>query len=191
MNQQMKHVALRGWVICLFAFICILSVSAQQIAVKTNVLSDLGAVPVVAVELTVGERNSIEFGLTGTVAEPWGGDLELSSASLQYRYWVSQRALSQLFVGLGGKVGSYMYGDGEYKYDSDMGVAEFIAGYAWPIARRWNVELYYGIGLLLQQYRMSINTLQKTSVEALAAQTNLKFNLATTSLGMNIVYILK
>ena len=70
MNQQIEHTILRGWTICLLVFAC-RSVSAQQIAVKTNALSDLGAIPNIGVELVVGEKTSIEFGLTGTVTKPW------------------------------------------------------------------------------------------------------------------------
>lgn len=191
MNQPIEHTILRGWTICLLTF-AYLSVSAQQIAVKTNVLSDLGAVPNIGVELVVGEKNSIEFGLTGTVTKPWGKELDLATGSLQYRYWISQRALSQLFVGVEGRIGSYTYKDEQYKYDSDLGVAEVFAGYAWPIAKRWNFELCYGIGLLFQQqHKVPMRIPQEVTTEIPIAQTNWKYDLATTSIEINIVYILK
>lgn len=191
MNQQIEHTILRGWTICLLVFAC-RSVSAQQIAVKTNALSDLGAIPNIGVELVVGEKTSIEFGLTGTVTKPWKKELELATGSLQYRHWISQRSLSQLFIGVGGRIGSYTYRDEQYSYYSDLGVAEVFGGYAWPIAKRWNFELYYGIGLLLQQqHKIPMCTPQEVTTEVTMEQTNLKYDLATTSVGINIVYILK
>ncbi len=191
MSQQIEHTILRGWTICLLTFAC-LSVSAQQIAVKTNALSDLGAIPNIGAELVVGEKSSIEFGLTGTVAKPWGKELELATGSLQYRYWISQRALSQLFVGVGGRIGSYTLRDKQYNYDSDLGVAEVFGGYAWPIAKRWNLELCYGIGLLLQQqHKVPMCIPQEMTTEVTIAQTNWIHDLVTTSIEINIVYILK
>lgn len=191
MNQQTKYTILRGWAIYLFAF-ARLSVSAQQIAVKTNVLSDLGAVPNIGVELIVGEKNSIEFYLTSTMGKPWGKELDLAIGSLQYRYWISQRAISQLFIGVGGSLGSCMYRDEQCKYDIDLGVTEVFIGYAWPIAKRWNLELCYGLGLLVQQqHKVSMYIPQEVSTEVSMPRTNLKYDLATTTIGINIVYILK
>ena len=71
-----------------FMLLWALPSTAQQIAVKTNVLSDLGLVPNIGAELTVGEKTSLEFGLTGVIADPWGLDFDLTMGSFQYRYWI-------------------------------------------------------------------------------------------------------
>lgn len=148
----------------------VLPSTAQQIAVKTNAVADLGMLPNLGVELTVGEKSSLEFALTGTVIEPWGQDFNTTVGSFQYRYWMPQRALTQLFFGVGAKAGSYQLNK---NYEGDFAVAELVGGWAWPIAKRWNLEFSYGVGLLMRhQYEKEF------------ASEAVKCDIATTTLGV-------
>ena len=87
------------WIAVALMGLCSQPVVAQHISVKTNVLSDLGLVPNIGTELVIGEKTSLNVELMGTVAKPWGLDMEMAMGSLQYRYWISKRSLTQLFVG--------------------------------------------------------------------------------------------
>lgn len=160
-------------------------IMAQQIAIKTNIITDLGLVPNVGVELVVGEKNSLNVELTGTVSKPWGKDIGLTIGGMQYRYWVAQRSMVQLFIGAGVKVGSYTYNNPRGLFEADMAMAELTAGYAWPLSKRWNLEFSYGIGILAR-HRHEVPLRIDSPV-----QTGMKYDIATTSIGLNIVYILK
>ena len=163
----------------------VLPSTAQQIAVKTNAVADLGMLPNLGVELTVGEKSSLEFALTGTVSEPWGQDFNTTVGSFQYRYWMPQRALTQLFFGVGAKAGSYQLNKKTSLCEGDFAVAELVGGWAWPIAKRWNLEFSYGFGLLMRhQY-------EKDFVSEAKVMPNVKCDIATTTLGVSIVYIIK
>lgn len=168
-----------------FMLLWALPSTAQQIAVKTNVVSDLGLVPNIGTELTVGEKTSLEFGLTGVIADPWGLDFDLTMGSFQYRYWIPQRALTQLFVGAGIKAGSYRYSNSSTLFEGDFAAAELVGGWAWPIAKRWNLEVSYGFGLVMRhQYEIEHEA-------AATVSPSMKYDIATTTLGVSFVYIIK
>ena len=159
--------------------------TAQQISIKTNALTDLGMLPNIGVELVVGEKSSLDFGVTSTVAKPWGLPLSTTMGSFQYRYWIPQRAMTQLFIGVGAKAGCYEYTKDNNVTAGDFATAELIGGYAWPIAKRWNLEVSYGFGLLMRhQYE------KETTAETAPAPT-MKYDLATTTVGVSFVYIIK
>ena len=171
-------------VIAAFMLLWALPSTAQQIAVKTNAIADLAMTPNVGVELTGGEKTSLEFGLTGTVIKPWGQNFNTTIGSIQYRYWMPQRALTQFFVGVGGKLGSYKLNKNTSMYEGDFAVAELLGGWAWPIAKHWNLEFNYGFGLLMRhQYEMTD--------AASTIMPSMKYDIATTSLGVSVVYIIK
>lgn len=183
-----KHPMIKKLSLCIavaLVGLCSQPVMAQHIAVKTNVLSDLGLVPSIGTELVIGEKSSLNVELMGTVAKPWGLDYEMTMGSLQYRYWISNRSLTQLFVGAGLKAGAYTYNNKKGMYKADMATAEVVAGYAWPLSKRWNLEVSYGWGLLVRY----ANELPAT--EGATEFLGMKYDIATTSIGVNFVYILK
>lgn len=173
------------WIAVALIGLCSQPVVAQHISVKTNVLSDLGLVPNIGTELVIGEKTSLNVELMGTVAKPWGLDMEMAMGSLQYRYWISKRSLTQLFVGAGLKAGAYTYNNKNGLYRADMAAAEIVAGYAWPLSKRWNLEVQYGWGLLMRYAN------DMPAAEGATSQPGMKYDIATTSIGVNFVYILK
>lgn len=161
------------------------SINAQQIAIKTNVIADIAMLPCIGTELVIGEKTSLNIELSGTVVKPWKMDLNTTIGSIQYRYWVSQRSMTQFFCGTGLKAGSYTYNNNKDIFGGDIAVLEILTGYAWPLSKRWNIEVIYGWGGLMQHmFQFPTNNKQEIS-------TNLKYDIITTSLGINIVCILK
>lgn len=165
--------------------LCSQQAMAQHIAIKTNALSDLGLVPNIGTELVIGEKSSLNVEMMGTVAKPWGLDFEMAMGSLQYRYWISKRSMTELFVGAGLKAGAYTYNNKRGSYKADVAAAEVVAGYAWPLAKRWNLEVQYGLGLLVRYAN------EMPVAEGATQHLGMKYDIATTSIGINIVYILK
>ena len=158
---------------------------AQQIAVKTNLISDMALVPCLGTELVVGEKTSLNVEFVGTVDKPWGLDLNMVMGSMQYRYWVAQRTMTQLFFGAGVKAGTYTYCNAKEQCGGDMAMLEMVAGYAWPLSKRWNIELQYGWGALVRyMFQYPVDDRQRVS-------TGLRYDIVTTSIGVNIVCILK
>ena len=178
-----KNLYYHGVVILL----CLLpaSIKAQQIAIKTNIIADIAMLPCIGTELVVGEKTSLNIELLGTVVKPWKMDLNMTTGSIQYRYWISQRSMAQLFCGTGLKIGSYTYSNKKEKFGGDIAILEILTGYAWPLSKRWNIELVYGWGGLMQ-YMFQFPTNNKHEIS-----TNLRYDIITTSLGINIVCILK
>ena len=95
------------------------------------------------------------------------------------------RAMTQLFIGVGAKAGCYEYTKDNTVSAGDFATAELIGGYAWPIAKRWNLEVSYGFGLLMRhQY-------EKEATSEAAPSPTMKYDLATTTVGVSFVYIIK
>ncbi len=167
--------------LCLFPS----SIKAQQIAIKTNTIADIAMLPCIGTELVIGEKTSLNFELIGTIVKPWEIDLNMAMGSIQYRYWISQRSMAQLFCGVGLKAGSYTYCNKKETFGGDIAIIEVSTGYAWPLSKRWNIEFVYGWGGMMQyMFQSPTNNKQEIS-------TNLRYDIATTSIGINIVYILK
>ena len=128
--------------IVLTTFIC-LQASAQMVAVKTDVLKDVAMIPNASVELVVGERHTMGLQLFGAV-NPWGQDVSILGVTPSFRYWLSGRTMSRLFVGANAQLINY-----DIKWNKDVYQGNAVAlgvslGYAFNLSKRLNIEVEGG-----------------------------------------------
>ena len=79
---------------------------AQQIAVGTDVATDVLMIPSIGAEMTVGNRTTLALNVTGT-HNPWGHKIKMLGVQPEYRYYVSGRTMHKLFVGIGAVAAFY------------------------------------------------------------------------------------
>lgn len=136
--------------------------NAQNVGIKSNLLTDALLSPNVGVEVGLAPKWTLE--LTGEV-NAWGiKDHKWKHWFLQpeARYWFCQR-FGGHFVGLHALGGQFNLGHlginiGKLKHLLDnryqgWGVGAGVAyGYAWPVAKHWNIEAEIGLGWMYTRY---------------------------------------
>ena len=145
----------------LLAVCCWAGASAQQVAVKTNLLYWAAATPNVGAEVAVGKHSTLGFSAN---YNPWtiGSDNKIQHWFIrpEYRYWVTEK-YTRLFFGvhaIGGKfeVGGFklpFIGDKVFKglqtnyYKGSFVGAGISIGYQFYVSPHWNLELSAGAGL--------------------------------------------
>lgn len=139
---------------------------AQKVALKNNILYDAALTPNVGVEIRLAPRWTLD--VTGQV-NLWtvdGHKWKHWLAQPEARYWFC-RSFTGHFVGLhvlGGEynvgninLGSNIFGINlealRHKRYQGWAVGAGIAyGYAWPIARHWNIEAEIGVGYVYTRH---------------------------------------
>lgn len=143
-----------------------MTASAQKVALKTNLLMDATTSPNAGVEIGLAPKWTLDvtgqFNLWSIDSHKWRHWL----AQPEARYWFCQRFAGH-FLGFHALGGQYNFGnlDLNFKFlGSDFrelrhnryegwGVGAGVAyGYAWPIARHWNIEAEIGIGWVYTKY---------------------------------------
>ena len=143
-----------------------LSLKAQDVAVKSNILSDALLNPNAGIEIGLAPKWTLDvsgqFNLWTVKGHKWRHWL----AQPEARYWFCRRFAGH-FVGIHALGGEYNFGnlDMDFKFlGSDFrqlkdrryegwGAGAGIAyGYAWPVARHWNIEAEIGIGWVYTKY---------------------------------------
>lgn len=194
-------------VIALFAFVA--TASAQKVAVKTNALYWATATPNLGFEYAMGERWTFE--LEGGY-NPWTLDAEKNMklkhwlVSPEFRYWFCN-SFQGHFIGINGNYAQYNIGSLPFAMppvfidlSGKGGVpdlqksriegwavgAGLTYGYAFPIARRWNLELTAGFGWWYTEYDQFEN--RKCGLFQQSVQ---RHALGPTSLGVSFIYMIK
>ena len=159
------------------------SVSAQRLAIKTNVLYWLTLSPNLSLEAVVSSRSTV--GLSGAFNAWTIGTLpSIKFAMVQgdYRYWF-RAPMSGHFLG-GTLLYSYITPTindiRRHGYAAGVGPTY---GYAWVLGRRWNLEAHIGVGYLYTKYDRYDN--------GFYAGTEHKHLFAPLSIGVTASYILK
>ena len=199
----------RKIIFVLFAFFnfCVAS-NAQKFAVKTNGLYLATATPNVGVEAAIGERWTVE--IEGGY-NPWTFDKEKNVkakhwlVSPEFRYWFCN-SFQGHFIGINGNYAQFNAGalpvsvhkafislDQTPGPDLEKSRAEGWAvgvgltyGYAFPIARRWNMEFTAGFG-----YWYTVYNRYESRKCGLFQETVNEHALGPTSLGISFIYMIK
>ena len=184
----------RKIIFVLFAFFnfCVAS-NAQKFAVKTNGLYLATATPNVGVEAAIGERWTVE--IEGGY-NPWTLDKEDNfklkhfQVSPEIRYWFCE-AFQGSFLGINGvytqfNVGAVPYLLEESRIQGWAAGAGITYGYAFPIARRWNLELTAGLGAWYTAH----DEFEGRKCGLFQQRVD-KFAFGPTALGVTFVYMLK
>lgn len=184
------------------------SASAQKVAVKTNSLYWATATPNAGFEFAMGDRWTFE--IAGGY-NPWTLNKENNIKGKHFlvtpevRYWFCE-SFQGHFIGINGNytqfnVGGILIPEAFYKVES-LGYflddlqhyrsqgwaagAGITYGYAWPISRRWNMEVTLGLGWWYTEYdRFESRTcgLFQNSVSQHA--------FGPTDLGISFIYMIK
>lgn len=188
--------------------LCGISSHAQRFAVKTNALYWASATPNLGVEVAMGERWTFE--VEGGY-NPWTFNNEKNMkarhwlVSPEFRYWFCN-SFQGHFIGINGNCTQFNIGavpvpvqkafislNDSTELDLEKSRVEGWAvgagltyGYAFPIARRWNVEFTAGFG-----YWYSVYNQYESRKCGLFQETVQKHALGMTSLGISFIYMIK
>ena len=189
-------------------FLCGISLNAQRIAVKTNALYWATATPNLGFEVAMGERWTFE--VEGGY-NPWTFDKEKNMkakhwlVSPEFRYWFCN-SFQGHFIGINGNYTQFNIGalpvpvheafislNHTQEQDLEKSRVEGWAvgagltyGYAFPIARRWNIEFTAGFG-----YWYSVYNQYESRKCGLFQETVNKHALGPTSLGILFIYMIR
>lgn len=178
---------------------CWLGASAQQVAVKTNLLYWAATTPNIGIDIAVGKHSTI--GMTANY-NPWtlGTDNKIQHWFLrpEYRYWVTEK-YTRLYFGvhaIGGEfeVGGFklpfignriLTGLPTHYYKGSFVGAGISIGYQFYVSPHWNIELSAGAGLARLSYHA-----EPVNGPKAASYTNRKRILPIpTELGVSFVYL--
>ena len=185
----------RYLIIVVIAFLASLSsASAQVVGVKTNTLYWATTTPNAGVEIALAPRWTFE--LEGGY-NPWTLDADNNMKikhwliSPEFRYWFCN-SFQGHFLGLNANYTQFNIGALPIDSLKDTRIEGWAAGagltygYAFPIARRWNLELTCGMGVWYTEY----DEYQSRKC-GLFQQTVDKFWLGPTALGFSFVYMIR
>ena len=150
MKKRMALLAL--WAVCGFT-----ALSAQNLALKSNLLYWATTTPNIGAELSFARKHSVQvfYGLN-----PWksssGKSLRHWSLQPEYRYWFCE-SFNGWFVGahlMGGEFNAsnvdmpFGLFDGlkEHRYEGWYAGGGVTVGCQWMLSRHWNIEASVGIG---------------------------------------------
>ena len=186
------------------------SASAQKVGVKSNALYWAAATPNLGFEFAMGERWTFE--LEGGY-NPWTLNAEKNMknkhwlVSPEFRYWFCN-SFQGHFIGINGNYAQYNIGSLPFAFppvfvdlsNESVGIpdlqnsriegwavgAGLTYGYAFPIARRWNMELTAGFGWWYTEYGQF-----ESRKCGLFQQDFQKHALGPTALGVSFIYMIK
>ena len=198
----------RFLIIAVFALVASMgSTSAQKVAIKTNALYWATATPNVGMEFAMADRWTFE--LEGGY-NPWTLKSENNMkvkhwlVSPEVRYWFCESFLGP-FIGINANYSQFNVAGHPllpvfFNLSSDVpetdlrtsriegwaAGAGLTYGYAFPIARRWNLELTGGFGIWYSEYDQYES--RKCGLFQQAVQ---KYALGPTALGISFIYMIK
>lgn len=165
MRTYLRH-CFAALVVAMLATVAPVSGRAQDVALKTNLLTDVTLNPNLGVEIGLAPKWTLD--LTGQV-NFWtinGHKWKHWVFQPEARYWFCQR-FGGHFLGFHAIGGQYNFGrigikqnflgsnlsELQHKRFQGWGIGAGVAyGYAWPVALHWNVEAEIGIGWIYTRY---------------------------------------
>lgn len=184
------------------------TMNAQKVGLKTNAIYMATTTPNLGLEFALSDRWTLE--LEGGY-NPWTFDVDNNVKAKHYlvspelRYWFCE-AFNGHFIGVNGNFTQFNLGgvhilNAFYPTES-KGIfldeplnsrlegwaagAGLTYGYAYPISRRWNMELTLGVGYWYTEYDK-----YETKVCGLFQESGIKQVFGPTSLGISFIYLIK
>ncbi|MBQ6693538.1 MAG: DUF3575 domain-containing protein [Bacteroidaceae bacterium] len=125
---------------------------AQMVAVKSDLVKDALMIPDAGVELVVGGRHTLGLSVFAAT-KPWGHNAEILGLSPRFRYWLSGRPFSRLFLGCATQIANYNIEWGKEKYNGNSISAGLLMGYAFNLSKRFNIELAWGTDIMYYSHK--------------------------------------
>ena len=182
-----------GRLVTVLVFLCtFLSVRAQQVALKTNMLMFAGMAPNAGCEFVVGERSTIDLSAFGSV-NVYGRKVKTLGFQPEYRYWFNGRPMTREFVGIAALGVNYDIHWSDRIYEGDAFGAGITFGYAFNLGKRWNIEAYGGFGAVYFKHRQyySYDHYEDTDPDNTLGANATGYKLLPVKLGVSVSYILK
>ena len=187
MEKDMKKiVSILVGLMCLFGAQL---AKAQGIALRTNLVEWGLQAPNIGVDLVLSETSTLSIGVAATAGEMYIRDAFVQSGQIEYRYWFSAQPYENFFLGLQFTPTHYRVKlDKREEYKNNMHVHNGVAfpvgfnfGYSWPLNSKLNLEACYGAGWMFYNEECNYHP----------HETRHRMTFTTTSVGLNITYILK
>lgn len=134
---------------------------AQELSVKTNALYWATGTMNLGMEVGLGKR--VTFDVSGNYNPFQFKDdtyLKFWSVNPEFRFWFGEKFYGH-FLGLGAVYGEYNMSGIAYpgyswakdsRYEGWIVSVGITYGYQWPIAKRWNMEAFAGVGFMSTGY---------------------------------------
>ncbi len=139
----------------IFIWIIGLRLSAQDVALKTNVLYWMTTTPNAAVEVAFSKK------VTANIAaayNPWtfsnGKKMRFWMVQPETRYWLCEKFEGH-YLGVHLHAAQYYGGFSKKRYDGYLAGGGFSYGYNWILSPHWNMEASIGIGYARLWYKES------------------------------------
>lgn len=138
--------------IAAFFFLLTMQANAQMVAVKTDVVKDAFMIPNIGVEIVLGDKHTLGADLFGT-KKIYGNVAEIIGVTPRYRYWLSGRPFSRLFVGANAQFANYTINWEDKSYHGNSFAVGLALGYSINLSKRFNIELAGGTDLLYYNHK--------------------------------------
>lgn len=137
--------------LCLF--LSVGKAQAQQVAVKTNLLSLAAMTPDLGLELVTGEHTSVAISAFGHI-RPYGMTSRLAVIQPEFRYWFNGRPLTREYIGVAAFGAAYDMTVAGHVYAGNAIAAGVSGGYVFNLSRRWGLDISAGTGILVFRQKL-------------------------------------
>lgn len=124
-----------------------MQISAQMVSIKNDLVKDVFMIPNLGVDFVIGDKHTLGIDVFGT-KKIYGNVAEIIGVTPRYRYWLSGRAFSRLFVGVTTQLANYTINWDDKSYHGNSVAAGLTIGYAINLSERFNIELAGGTDAL-------------------------------------------
>ena len=144
--------------------LCAISIQAQEIAIKTNLLYDATSTPNIGAEIGIAPKQTFEI-IYGWNPWKFGDSKQLRHWSLspEYRWWFCHR-FNGSFMGLHALGGQFNMGGvklpfgiwptlKDHRYEGWFVGGGITYGYQWVLSKHWNIEALLGVGYARLNYK--------------------------------------
>lgn len=155
--KKKRKILQRVWLLAICLWAAGLSASAQNVALKTNLLYWATTTPNLGAEVSFARKHSVQlfYGLN-----PWkassGKSIRHWVLQPEYRYWFCE-SFNGWFLGAHLMGGEFNAGNVDLpfglveslkdrRYEGWYAGGGITVGYQWPISRHWNFEASVGLG---------------------------------------------
>lgn len=131
------------------------TLSAQDVAIKTNGLYWLTTTPNAGVEFALSKKVTLDL---SAAYNPWtfkdDKKMHFWLAQPELKYWLCEKFEGH-FIGVHLHGAQYFGGFGDKRYDGYLTGGGFTYGYDWILSPHWNLEAAVGIGYARLWYKES------------------------------------
>ena len=175
------------------AVVISLSAKAQMVALNTDLAMDACMAPSLGMEIVTGNKTS--FGVNFIYAwKGLGKNIEATVIQPEFRYYLSNRPVHGIFMGIGAIGGRY---DIEWKnktYRGDAVGGGLTFGYVYNITPRLSLDFHAGYGAIYYNQKENfVNSRydQDSSEYGITKANANGYYLLPTRIGISISYVLK